>query len=86
MVYNSRQLLYRQKSHNTGNSGGWVYIFPGSNANVSSEGRLPRFGSYCTYTRNEILEKKIKKKMLICWQLVIKSASIPHHKIAEKTA
>lgn len=61
MVYNSRQLLYIQKSHNTGNTGGLVYIIPWSNvelANFCSEGLLPRFGSYCTYTRNEILAKK----------------------------
>lgn len=61
MVYNWRQLLYIQKSHNTGNTGGLVYIFPWSNvelANVCSEGLLPRFGSYCTYTRNEMLAKK----------------------------
>lgn len=62
----------------------WFLSSLGTNENLFSEGLLPGFVSYCTYTRNKILAKK--KKMLICWQVVTKSASIPHRKIARKTA
>lgn len=76
MVYNSRQLLYIQKSHNTGKTGCLVYICPWSNANFSSEGLLSHFGGFSTYTRNEILAKNAYllatcyKKVL--WFLTVK--------------
>lgn len=53
------------------------------NLHFCCEGLWPRSGSYCTHTRNEGIRKK---KMLICWQLVTKSASIPHRKIVRTTA
>ena len=58
----------------------WCTSSHWSDANFFSGGLSPRFGIYCTYTTNELLAKKL----LICWPLVTKSASIPHCKIARE--
>lgn len=43
----------------------WCLSSLGTNENLFSEGLLPGFGSYCTYTRNKILAKKKKNADLL---------------------
>lgn len=79
MVYNSRQLLYIQKSHNTGNTGGLVYVFPWSNGELANFLLWRPFdsflGSYCTNTRNEMLAKNANL-LATCYKKVLQSLTV----------